>query len=137
MGRFNLRKMKKVVKAEIISTNTNNGKEYSGAGNFQGNVLVSLTYHDGTVGQQEVDGEHNEEDMQTNYNRAEYWNEGVTYDIFFHDDSSSDNQGFELNFDEAMGYVENKLNERFISYAGGIVQIRCNNDEEVVYEERI
>lgn len=65
----------KVVSAEIIDTMTNQGCEYSGQGNFRGNVLVETTHEDGSVSQKEIDGEHSEKDMLVNYASAEYWNE--------------------------------------------------------------
>jgi len=60
-----------------------------------------------------------------------------TYDVVFHDDQDSNNKGFEYSKEDAIAYVNsnNGTNESYFEdYKGGIVQVVCNENEEVVYE---
>ena len=63
---------KKIISAEVIGFNP----EYRGKGNFQGNVLVEVTFSDETTRQFEVDGEHSEQDIKE-YGNASYWSEEI------------------------------------------------------------
>jgi len=60
----------KVVKAEIVETTPN----YKGEGNYNGNVLIELTYVDGTTSQLDYWGEHSEYDMNVNYANPKFFN---------------------------------------------------------------
>jgi hypothetical protein len=63
-----------------------------------------------------------------------------TYDIYFHDNENSNNCGFDFSYDMAKAYIEmyNGSNKGYFEdYKGGVVQIYCNETEEVVYEEPI
>lgn len=63
-----------------------------------------------------------------------------TYDVVFQDDNDSNSKGFNSSLEECKDYVQtyNGTNESYFGdYKGGIVQIVCNQTEEVVYEEEI
>jgi len=67
-------------------------------------------------------------------------NKQLTYDIFFHSNESSNNKGFNYSLDEAKSYVElnnGTNNSYFQDYKGGLVQIVCNETEEVIFETEI
>jgi len=59
-----------------------------------------------------------------------------TYDIIFHDDTTSNNKGFSIPLEDAHEYIRsyNGTNESyFANYKGGMVEIFCNETESVVY----
>ena len=61
----------------------------------------------------------------------------LTYDLYFDNDTSSDNEGFKNTLQEAMDYIErwNGTNDSYFEdYKGGTVRIVCNETEETVYE---
>jgi len=64
----------------------------------------------------------------------------LTYNVVFNDDNNSNDKGFEHTLDYCKNYIAtyNGTNESyFADYKGGIVQIVCNETEEVVYEEEV
>ena len=64
----------------------------------------------------------------------------LTYNVVFNDDNDSNDKGFEQTLDYCKNYIAtyNGTNESyFADYKGGIVQIVCNETEEVVYEEEV
>lgn len=64
----------------------------------------------------------------------------LTYNVVFNDDNDSNDKGFEQTLDYCKNYIDtyNGTNESyFADYKGGIVQIVCNETEEVVYEEEV
>lgn len=64
----------------------------------------------------------------------------LTYNVIFNDDNNSNDKGFEQTLDYCKNYITtyNGTNESyFADYKGGIVQIVCNETEEVVYEEEV
>ncbi|ERI64276.1 hypothetical protein HMPREF1551_00515 [Capnocytophaga sp. oral taxon 863 str. F0517] len=64
----------------------------------------------------------------------------LTYNVVFNDDNNSNDKGFESTLDYCKNYIAtyNGTNESyFADYKGGIVQIVCNETEEVVYEEEV
>ncbi|WP_454974526.1 hypothetical protein [Capnocytophaga gingivalis] len=64
----------------------------------------------------------------------------LTYNVVFNDDNNSNDKGFEQTLDYCKNYIAtyNGTNESyFADYKGGIVQIVCNETEEVVYEEEV
>lgn len=63
-----------------------------------------------------------------------------TYDIHFNDSESSNNNGFSMEKQEAIDYVERVLNMRssYVSdYAGGYISVVCNETGETVFEKEI
>ena len=63
-----------------------------------------------------------------------------TYNVVFHDDQDSNDKGFNLSKEDAIAYVDsnNGTNESYFDdYKGGIVQVVCNETDEVVYETEI
>jgi hypothetical protein len=66
--------------------------------------------------------------------------EKQTYDIFFHSNDSSMNNGFRLSLEQAENYISmhNGTNHSYFQdFKGGMVQIVCNETEEVVFETEI
>ena len=64
----------------------------------------------------------------------------LTYDVFFDNDTSSNNEGWKLSYDECMDYIRayNGTDvSYFEDYKGGVVSITCNETEETVYSEKI
>lgn len=64
----------------------------------------------------------------------------LTYDVVFDDDESSASKGFEQTFDECKAYIEryNGADEYYFEgFKSGVVSIRCNETDEVVYQEDI
>lgn len=64
----------------------------------------------------------------------------LTYNVVFNNDNNSNDKGFEQTLDYCKNYIAtyNGTNESyFADYKGGIVQIVCNETEEVVYEEEV
>lgn len=64
----------------------------------------------------------------------------LTYNVVFNDDNDSNDKGFEQTLDYCKNYIAtyNGTNESyFADYKGGIVQIVCNETEDVVYEEEV
>jgi hypothetical protein len=63
-----------------------------------------------------------------------------TYDIYFHSNDSSMNNGFRISLEQAQNYVSmhNGTNHSYFQdFKGGMVQIVCHETEEVVYETEI
>jgi len=66
--------------------------------------------------------------------------EKQTYDIFFHSNDSSMNNGFRFSLEQAKNYISmhNGTNHSYFQdFKGGLVQIVCNETEEVVFETEI
>ena len=66
--------------------------------------------------------------------------ENLTYDVVFNDNVNSNNKGFAETLDYCKHYIQiyNGTNESYFEdYKGGLVQIVCNETEEVAYEEII
>ena len=64
----------------------------------------------------------------------------LSYNVVFNDDNNSNDKGFVQTLDYCKCYIDtyNGTNESyFADYKGGIVQIVCNETEEVVYEEEV
>lgn len=64
----------------------------------------------------------------------------LSYNVVFNDDNNSNDKGFEQTLDYCKNYIAtyNGTNESyFADYKGGIVQIVCNENDEVVYEEEV
>ena len=64
----------------------------------------------------------------------------LSYNVVFNDDNNSNDKGFEQTLDYCKNYIAtyNGTNESyFADYKGGIVQIACNENDEVVYEEEV
>ena len=63
-----------------------------------------------------------------------------TYDVFFNDESDSNNKGFQYTEQEAKDYIKmwNGTNESYFKdYKGGTVSVICNRTGDVVHEELI
>lgn len=58
----------------------------------------------------------------------------LTYDVFFHDDMSTENKGFKMTLEDAMSYVDTFAPYQYKGYEGGVAYVRCNETEEVVYK---
>jgi len=66
--------------------------------------------------------------------------EKQTYDICFQSNDSSMNKGFRFSLEQAENYISmhNGTNHSYFQdFKGGIVQIVCNETQEVVYETEI
>lgn len=64
--------------------------------------------------------------------------ETETYDIYFNDDTDSNNKGFRMSEEECRDWIEaNRGTSYFEDYKGGTVSIVCNETGETVYEEII
>jgi hypothetical protein len=66
--------------------------------------------------------------------------EKQTYDIYFHSNDSSMNNGFRFTLEQAQNYISmhNGTNHSYFQdFKGGLVQIVCNETEEVIYETEI
>lgn len=64
----------------------------------------------------------------------------LTYDIQFDDDNDSNSKGWQESYDYCMDYINtyNGTDESyFADHKGGMVSIRCNETDEVVYSEEI
>ena len=64
----------------------------------------------------------------------------LTYDVIFDDDESSASKGFEQTYDECKAYIEKHNGADgyyFEDFKSGVVSIRCNETDEVVYQEDI
>ena len=64
----------------------------------------------------------------------------LTYDVVFDDDESSASKGFEQTYDECKAYIEKHNGADgyyFENFKSGVVSIRCNETNEVVYQEDI
>ena len=64
----------------------------------------------------------------------------LTYDVVFDDGESSASKGFEQTFNECKAYIEryNGADEYYFEdFKSGVVSIRCNETDEVVYQEDI
>ena len=67
-------------------------------------------------------------------------NKNLTYDVIFNDNENSNNKGFAQTLEYCKNYINtyNGTNESyFADYKGGIVQVVCNETEQIVYEEEI
>jgi hypothetical protein len=63
-----------------------------------------------------------------------------TFDVVFQDDENSNSKGFHESLDYCKRYISmyNGTNESYFEdYKGGIVQVVCNETEEVIYEEEV
>lgn len=61
-----------------------------------------------------------------------------TYDIYFNDDTDSNNKGCSMSLEECKDWIEfNRGESYFKDYKGGTVSIVCNETGETVYEENI
>lgn len=63
-----------------------------------------------------------------------------TYDVVFNDDNNSNSKGWKESLEYCKDYVQhnNGTNESYFEdYKGGIVQVICNETDEVVYEEEV
>lgn len=64
----------------------------------------------------------------------------LTYDIFFHSNTSVDNKGFHISLQDAKDYIKTHNgtdHSYFADYKGGNVCIVCNQTDEEVYSEII
>lgn len=64
----------------------------------------------------------------------------LTYDVVFDDGESSASKGFEQTLNECKAYIEryNGADEYYFEgFKSGVVSIRCNETDEVVYQEDI
>ena len=64
----------------------------------------------------------------------------ATYDVFFNDESDSNNKGWNATYNECLDYIDryNGTNESYFEdYKGGTVSIYNNSTEETVYEIEI
>lgn len=62
------------------------------------------------------------------------------YDLYFISETSANNKGFKESFAYCRDYIRhgNGTNESYFEdYKGGIVQVICNETDEVVYEEEV
>lgn len=63
-----------------------------------------------------------------------------TYDVEFNNSEDTNSKGWSCTFEECLDYIlqYNGTNESYFEdYKGGTVCIRCNDTDEVVYEEKI
>jgi len=63
-----------------------------------------------------------------------------TYDIRFQSNDSSMNKGFRFSLEQAENYISirnSTNNSYFEDFKGGMVQIVCNETEEVIFETEI
>jgi hypothetical protein len=63
-----------------------------------------------------------------------------TFDVIFNDANNTDRKGFAASADYCLQYVtaHNGTNDSyFADYSGGVVQVVCNEDGEVIHEERV
>ena len=63
-----------------------------------------------------------------------------TFDVVFNDANNTSAKGFTASADYCLQYINahNGTQESFFAdYFGGVVQIVCNQDGEVIHEERI
>ena len=64
----------------------------------------------------------------------------LTYDIFFDDDTNSNNMGFKESLQYCMNYIKTwngSKHSYFEDYKGGIVRIICHETEEAVFTETV
>jgi hypothetical protein len=64
----------------------------------------------------------------------------LTYDVYFNDENSSNNKGFNYSFEDCMNYIEtyNGTEESYFKdYKGGTVSIFCNKEEVVIFETEV
>ena len=64
----------------------------------------------------------------------------LTYDVIFDDDESFASKGFEQTFNECKAYIERHNGADgyyFEDFKSGVVSIRCNETNEVIYQEDI
>lgn len=80
-------------------------------------------------------------DNEDFYDALERINEdSLTYDVYFNDETDSNNKGFECTFEDAKAYIDayNGTNESYFEdYKGGTVSVVCNETEETVFETKI
>lgn len=63
-----------------------------------------------------------------------------TYDIYFTDDTSSNNMGFTISLQSAKDFISvhnGSYYSYFADYKGGTVSIVCNETDEVVHSEDV
>lgn len=66
--------------------------------------------------------------------------ENYTYDVYFNDETDSNNKGMSDTMENCLEYIRqnNGTNDSyFADYKGGIVSIVCNETGETVYEEEV
>ena len=64
----------------------------------------------------------------------------LTYDLEFNSDTDSMHEGFRVSVEDCKHYIDvwNGTNHSYFEdFKGGTVSIRCNETEEVVYEEEV
>jgi hypothetical protein len=64
----------------------------------------------------------------------------LTYDIIFNDDENSNGNGFKESLEYCKDYIEHHNGtdwSYFADYKGGIVQIVCNETDEIVYTAEV
>lgn len=69
-----------------------------------------------------------------------YEEEVLTYDVFFDSDTDSNNLGFKSTLEYCENYIKannGTNNSYFADYKGGIVSIRCNENEVTVFETEV
>ncbi len=67
-------------------------------------------------------------------------NSELTYDVVFQDENNSNGKGFLETLDGAIDYIEanNSTNESYFEdYKGGLVQVVCNETDEVVFQTEV
>jgi len=65
-------------------------------------------------------------------------NNARTFDVVFIDDNNSNSKGFKATEEYCFDYIKNHngTDESYFSnYKGGVVQVVCNEDGEVIHEE--
>lgn len=63
-----------------------------------------------------------------------------TYDVYFTNETDSNNKGFKSSFDACMNYIQmhnGSGHGYFFDYKGGTVSIICNETSLVVYETAV
>jgi hypothetical protein len=63
-----------------------------------------------------------------------------TFDVVFNDANNTSAKGFAASLDYCLQYItaHNGTQESFFAdYRGGVVQVVCNEDGEVIHEERV
>lgn len=60
----------------------------------------------------------------------------MTYDIYFHNTENSNNKGFRMTWAEIIHYIRtaDRSDSYWKDYIGGVFQIVCNENEEVIFE---
>jgi hypothetical protein len=64
----------------------------------------------------------------------------LTYDVYFEDDGNSNRKGFKEPLDSCKSYIKvnNSTNNSYSAdYKGGVVSVRCNETEGIIYWEEV